>query len=494
MVSVRSASIAKRMQELPVRKYSSSPKKVELTGVRIPAGFNVELGNGVAVIAGGNGAGKSSLLQAIRACLDSSVTVMSDSVGWFSGITAIEVQWADDRRGSATHSSKLELARDADGRALLTRTGAAPSNIYYVDAAFETGQILDMLRDDPNYLDLIEGVDPAPVSADALTLASYVLGRPYDEVDIYEITSVSADDAVMPYFNVSALGAEYSVLAMGRGELSAIYLLWRLEQFPPGSVVILEEPETHLAALSQRKLAEALTLLSVKSDLSIILSTHSPGVFDSLPAGQVALVSSLPNMSVSSGLDSKTLARNLGLKPAVRGLAITEDRFAAQMLEMIISSLDIGLLDEIGISYAKNGESGVRAIVSGLTAYRKSGLVNPTHTVVGVLDGDQLGMNNGPGSFGFLPGNVAPELVVHKRLMAWYSGQEEYAEFPSDTATKLREALDASHGLDHHDWLISVASTFGGSSVLLEVIGKFLFQDEDFAAEAEKLRSFLRLI
>lgn len=488
MVSVRSADIADHIKRLPVRSYSASPKIIVLKGPRVPAGYAVELGNGMAVIAGGNGAGKSSLLQAIRICLDSSMELPEDSVGWFAQIDEVEVRWSDDRKGTNLKSSRIELRRPGVGDAQVVRSGHVPENVHYIDSAVETGRILTMLREDPNYLDLIEGVDPAPASSDALTLASYVLNRNYDLIDIYEITSVSEEDLAVPFFRIRSLGADYTVLGMGRGELATIYLLWRLEQIPNGGIVILEEPETHLAAISQRKLTEALAIISAKRDLTVVMSTHSPGVFESLPAGQVSLIGSLPEMSVSTGLDSRALASRLGLKRTLRCVAVTEDLFAAQMLEMVLRALDRSLLDSVGISYAKDGESGVRTVVSGLSAYRSAGQAAPR--IVGILDGDQRAIDTDSESFSYLPGDLPPERLLQDRLMAWFAGREEF-EFSEDVTERLRDALLEAQGLDHHDWLLSVARHFNGSLAFLEAISKFLFGNEQFVQQAYSLRSFL---
>jgi hypothetical protein len=157
VVSVRSADIAVHLRQLPVRNYSASPKRIVIKGSRVPPGYSVELGNGMAVIAGGNGAGKSSLLQAIRICLDSSMLLAEESVGWFSQVDEVEVQWSDDRQRSGLKSSRIEVIRPVGGETQIIRSGLAPEGVHYVDAAVETGRILAMLRDDPNYLDLLEG-------------------------------------------------------------------------------------------------------------------------------------------------------------------------------------------------------------------------------------------------------------------------------------------------------------------------------------------------
>ncbi len=489
--SVRSADVASTLKRLPHRKYSTSLKSIEISGASIPEDFSVRLGNGIAVIAGGNGAGKSSLLRAIRACLDAEVELSREAPGWFSKIDEINVRWSNDTGNEESLVSTLKLGRHDQSQTRTTRSGHRPENVYFIDAAAETGGILSMLQDDPNYRDLLEGVDPAPADSTWLMYASYILNRTYDSVDIYEITTTNENDIAVPYFEVRTMGAHYSALDMGRGELSALYLLWRLSQIPDGSVVILEEPETHLAVLSQRKLTEAIATISLQRDISMILSTHSPGVFDILPHGQVSLVGALPVLSVLSGLDSRALASKLGMPRRFRRVAITEDLFAAQLLEMIIWHTDRSLMESISIAYSKDGESGVLTVLDGLRAYRYAGPGGAPVELVGILDGDQRSVQQRE-AVSFLPGSEAPEIVVRERLVNWLSGDETFTDFGESVSTRLREALIASQGLDHHDWLVGVCREFGGGAAFLDRVSSFLFQDAAFAAQADTVVRFLQ--
>jgi len=108
---------------------------------------------------------------------------------------------------------------------------------------------------------------------------------------VYEITAFSEDEAPLPYFEVVSMGKRYSLLQMGRGELAATYLLWKLDSAAPGSVVLVEEPESHLAAFSQDLLVDAMVSAVVDRDLCLIISSHSPGFFQRLPSRNVILVS-----------------------------------------------------------------------------------------------------------------------------------------------------------------------------------------------------------
>jgi len=98
--------------------------------------------------------------------------------------------------------------------------------VIYLDPSAQTSKIIAQVEADENPLDLIEGIDAANFDNRQLELLSYVLRRNYSQVRVHEITAFSEDDEPMPFFEVTSLGKTYSLVGMGRGELSAAYLLW----------------------------------------------------------------------------------------------------------------------------------------------------------------------------------------------------------------------------------------------------------------------------
>lgn len=285
---------------------------------------------GISVVSGGNGAGKSTLLGAVWRCL----TGLEPQEG--STIPNVP-PWLGQLKIVGTHAGvPFEAEFDVASR---KKASSFPSLVYYVDPAAETEEVLRHFRTDPQSSDLLEGVEPASFDENQIQALAYILRRDYSEFLVYEITAFSADDTPLPYFEATSMGKRYALQQMGRGELAAAYLLWRLQELPPGTVVLLEEPESHLAAFSQDMLVDAIVSIVVERDLCVVVSTHSPGFFQKLPAEHVVLVSSLPSPSIRRGLSVSELSNHLGVRPRTAAVVLVEDEVAAEFLHAILSAL-----------------------------------------------------------------------------------------------------------------------------------------------------------
>ena len=191
---------------------------------------------GLTVVAGGNGAGKSTVLAALFFChsLDE-VLLKANDVPWLRSLSATGI--ADGHEWQA-------------GVNFITgdRSGERPFECVYINASSETEMILQQLGGDANVGDLLEGLDPLVLDNEIPQSLGYALRREYSTLQVYEIDAfVETDrDLPIPYFVVESMGTRYSLPKMGRGELCAFYLLWRLERLASGSIVLLEEPESHL--------------------------------------------------------------------------------------------------------------------------------------------------------------------------------------------------------------------------------------------------------
>jgi len=364
--------------------------------------------------------------------------------------------------------------------------------VIYLDPSAQTSKIIAQVEADENPLDLIEGIDAANFDNRQLELLSYVLRRNYSQVRVHEITAFSEDDEPMPFFEVTSLGKTYSLVGMGRGELSAAYLLWRLTLADPGTVVLLEEPESHLASYSQSALADAIVSLVIDRDLTIVTSSHSPGLFERLPDTHTVLLTSSPRPEIRGNLGTTELARHLGLSMATQAMVVLEDVVAGELMISLMSRVDRVLISTVSVKYAKSGESGVARVASELVDVAKV----ETLPVLGVLDGDQRsgkGYNSSSAIFGYLPGSVAPEVLLREALNGWRDG--DYSDWepslPGGSA-RMRMELERLDGFDHHDWLHDLGVAYGGRSKVVECIAGLLLKNSEVLEQAKGLAGWIR--
>lgn len=476
-MDLRSAERAKWLVSLSSRTYSTvlEPARVDLaSGVSLELPFSP----GLTVLSGGNGAGKSSLLGVLWRCLAGGGEApygVKACPPWVAGVSVAGV--ADGARWEAT------LTTQPDG--LHVSNTSCPVDVVYLDPSGEADEIVRRLRRDPAREDLLEGVDPAEVGEDLRALAGFVLRKHYDSIAVYEITGLNGEDDPVPLFSVEASGVRYDSLAMGRGELAAMHLVWRLSRLERGSVVFLEEPESHMAVYSHDALVYLLAKLVVDRDLVVVCASHTPSFFRKLPEGSVALVATTPVPSITTSLSSTEIARQLGIAPEGSVHLVAEDETAALLLGELLALVDADLRRRVTIGYSVDGESGVRLAVDRLRSL--DGHVG----VMGIFDGDQRAVHGAPARV-FLPGATAPEIVLQQTLAHWRTGEGGPEPVLPGGAERLRAVLNRLDGIDHHDWIDELAVEYGGKAHVIRALAPLVVAVPSQAVQTSELVAAVR--
>ncbi|AXL10894.1 hypothetical protein DXT68_01095 [Microbacterium foliorum] len=124
-------------------------------------------------------------------------------------------------------------------------------------------------------------LEPADeLTADELRDVSSILQREYSSVrivkhDFFNVEGYTASLAVD--------GRTYSEAYAGSGEFAAIMLVRSISRATPGSLILLDEPETSLHPGAQRELMRFLAKQCVKNKHQVVLATHAPAMVEDLP-------------------------------------------------------------------------------------------------------------------------------------------------------------------------------------------------------------------
>ncbi|MBU4216060.1 MAG: ATP-binding protein, partial [Actinobacteria bacterium] len=281
---------------------------------------------------------------------------------------------------------------------------------------------------------------------------------------------------------VSTENHEYDSLSMGRGELGAMYLVWRLSRLEAGTIVLLEEPESHLAVYSQERLVYVLARLIVQYDLTAVCASHTPSLLTILPGEGAVVVRSVPRPEIDATLDAREVARQLGVPPERSITCVAEDICGGLLLRELVNYLDMDLGRHLAVVHSISGESGVRGIVQGMLAFEG------TMPVVGVLDGDQRGAVEGDRFVEFLPGDTSPERLLRRALDEWRrQGGTGDSPLVGADPVRLRVVLERISGIDAHDWLEELAAEFGGKQAVTRGLVAFLLRETVVAHQAGEL-------
>lgn len=447
-MSLRLVKFDDHWRHVFLRTFPTRFTEIRLNNLSCLADSTITFSGGVNAIVGGNGVGKSTLAAAIAQLLAGDPN-------------SVETRYRSRLRGSTLEGiafsgdEEVNLKVEDQNPETRVSTGEKFTGHYHsLDPSDLASRCLHQIHADQNFDDLLEPLTPLKLTPEELKVASYLVGKEYDEIGIYEISDYVGDE-VFPYFEASAGGVSYGSEGMGRGELSLLLSYWTLRDIPSNSILILEEPETHVSPRSQDCLMNIVAKFSDERAIWVIITTHSPTVVRRIPKQHLKLfvraqgpASCMPNASKFEA------ALVLGGGVAYRGIVLVEDKSAQQFTLAVLEKLEPEMLRqlEIGIAGSASNLSNLLSSIPLTKSWLK---------IVGLYDGDLRASINGEGHrwpHGFLPGDLAPELLLISIIELAANLSDDLALELGKTADQVTMALGHSAGSDHHDYFGQFAS------------------------------------
>ena len=436
-------------RESPVELISLSFEDVPVIG-----SIEIPLGRGVTAITGLNGAGKSTLLHAIWLCLSdsASLTKMALDTRLTDGAAVLKCNLDGD-------SYEIEYAFSTKERQLRGESckGTPPTlEVVLIDTAELIPNLQRFVRQQKNMDDFIEQVDSYTLSPDELDIARYVSGRNYASVDVYE-AELGFDErgAESPYFRVAKGPHSYGSEHLGLGELSGLFLYWTINRLPPKSVLLIDEPESFLAAHSQCAISDLIAFATSERTVACVMTSHSNDVTSQVPASRrIITMMNTKGLSFTTAEESPHHLSAIGIRSGIRLIVVVEDAAACHFVRELISQGAPALRNSIETCWAK-GASDVTSLLNGLPKAFKHLSVK----FVGVLDGDQS--NEGHKCdfpLLFLPTKDDPDQIAQAEAT---SHPEQLATSFGTKVTTVQAALDKAEGANFHDWPFVVGKELG---------------------------------
>lgn len=427
------------------RDYKHSLLSVQFAGTDDFLDHTLEFANGLTVLCGANGVGKSTLAKLIAALLTGQTAKRGD--------------------GSTIASSGTVTATvviDSSATQLTYGTSEKQPNIAHVEVIdpILTCAALQRLGEELMRADeVLDGYTPQEWSSKKLMQAAFVVGRSYTRVDVYEsdIFAESAEDSsdeILPFFVATCDGIDYDSRSMGLGELIALFVLWYLDQVEPGSFVCIEEPETALSPMSQQRLMTHLASECISKGLWCFVTTHSPAILTHIDREHIRLVSRLQGKVTSAKVDDMSPLRGaIGAEHPLYCMIAVEDVVAKCFLEELLISCSFKYRTETEINILNND--------AGAVAFVKVFPDSASILALAVLDGDSSATTSLSGTIIDrvlrLPG-AAPESEIHAALV------NDTAAFAAELGRDENavRVADSNHaGADHHDWLEEMRKSLG---------------------------------
>ncbi|MHA7292475.1 ATP-dependent nuclease [Arthrobacter sp. HLT1-21] len=221
------------------------------------------------------------------------------------------------------------------------------------------------------------------LNAKELAAVSKILGRSYKSV---EMVLHEYFDRVGWTVSMRSGALSYSEAYAGSGEFAIVTLVHQLSSALPGSMVLLDEPETSLHPASQQLLMDFLVEQVKLLHLQVVMATHSPYLIADLPSDAIKLLQQ--DASGAVVLDKQEASQTeaffrLGAPKKDKLQLIVEDKLAAEILHRGLKPLGEAALKRMDILPFPGGSS---TIISRLVP--NLAFTGTVSTLV-FLDGDQ---------------------------------------------------------------------------------------------------------
>jgi ABC-type cobalamin/Fe3+-siderophores transport system ATPase subunit len=392
------------------RKIGYTINKLTVKNIKGIGDKEISFPTTINALCGENGVGKTTLLKTLYAALSpekaavlgiklkpQNPEVVTSAICEITTKTEVS-DGTKTKIVTETHSDKEKISKyfgDESDEPLIS----------YIDAAAAVQRITYLLSQDADFGSVLESLPALLENIEAIQLRQEITGRAYAKVRTYEVDDYNGLP-VFPYFVVTVGQTTYGSEGMGLGELCANYILWALSRCKDGTLILLEEPESHLPPRAQERLIAHVADQSVRKNFNIFVSTHSQHTLENFPVSHITFLGRLSDRSVIQRNPSiGILYESLRISSVSLCLVVVEDHSAFAFLKGIIEKLCPELLGRFDFTW-KSGYSDIDEILSKIP-HHKTGKI----TLLGVYDGDQR-MESRPASIGwsfiYLPGTKDP--------------------------------------------------------------------------------------
>ncbi len=276
---------------------------------------------------------------------------------------------------------------------------------------------------------------------DRLGRLSNILGHVYEDAKI-----ASADvDLNRPIPVLERTNSSYSGYHQGQGETTIAELIQA--DLPKYGLLLIDEIESSLHPSAQRRLVRDLATVCKEREMQIILTTHSPYVLEELPRdARIQIFYQNGERQAMIGVSPEFALSKMDDSPHPECEIYVEDTTAQILLKEIISQRDPDLASRLLVTTFGAASVGYQLgiMVSERRFPRAMGVF---------LDGDCTEAHG----CSILPGQDAPERVIFEDL-GGISWGELWMRVVRDISS-VTDACSSSMALsDHHDWIQGAAN------------------------------------
>ena len=448
----------------------------------------IELERIVAFI-GLHGTGKSLLLRTIQAAFgftaqDQLPPFLIESNEYstlyppgIAGIVDVEVQTAD---GYLRHRIDLSVSSRSRAKAWSNDLPESygPVHASPVSMLAELG----MLYQEYSGIDRTHGSDKRyDLRQSQVKAMNNILGKSYDRIRVEPRPFLANEVAYAAYVTAYSGDKETDSAAMSLGELWVHHTLhYSLStEADENDLVLLDEPESFLAARAQRPFIDEVARIALAKNLQVLIGTHSPDILARFPLSNIRMcVRSSDGIRVVTPRSIGAIREVVGVETAIRLIILVEDDTAREILRLILARFDLALTRECEV-VAAGGEA---MVIRGLQVLRNASRLRS----VGILDADQRyrAEDNDLKIF-YLPGDGSPETEL---ISVAIRNPRRIAKRLSRTSEDVETAISLCEGREHQYRLNTIAEFLGlAESELRYELAQLWLREQRISRQAERL-------
>ena len=198
---------------------------------------------------------------------------------------------------------------------------------------------------------------PIKLANNEVNIINTILGKQYTEILISEHNLYENNEGFTILF-VTEHKNRYSEAYAGSGESAVVKLVNEIVNSEAYSLILLDEPETSLHPLAQKKLIEFILEQVKIKKLQVIVSTHSPDIIEDMPKEAIKLLYENPDsgkINVMENVYFENAFSFIGRTLSDKKIILVEDKLAKFIVEAVLK--DINEEDFFEVKYFPGGES-----------------------------------------------------------------------------------------------------------------------------------------
>lgn len=226
------------------------------------------------------------------------------------------------------------------------------------------------------------------LSREACEVVSYILGQPYKTIKIIEHAFYGGRFGKTIILQNDDL--EYSEAFAGSGETSVVILVNEIMSAQDKSLILLDEPETSLHPVAQRKLQGFLLKTIISKKHQIVIATHSPALLSGLPPEAIKVLIKdfkTGKIKILSKSFPEEAFKIIGVTEPNKLNIFVEDKLTATIIEVYLEKYKKNLTDFIKVLAIPGGAESIIKNYITVAAHKNA------NNEIFILDGDKH-MNN----------------------------------------------------------------------------------------------------